>query len=232
MNAAHTHDETFCRPVKHGVSGESTESPPTISMHADEFNELIGDEFIPLLNKAGGAGFQVTAYTQTWSDVEARMGNRAKAGQVAGNFNTLIMLRVKELATAEMLTEQLPRVEVFTLMSVSGVDDSSDPGSGVDFKSRNEDRISVSEVPMLTPAELITLPRGQAFALLEGGQLWKIRMPLPATDLDMPESLTEIASEMERTYITNDHWYRIQEPWWGVVADITEPADETEVSDG
>jgi iron complex transport system ATP-binding protein len=29
-------------------------------------------------------------------------------------------LRVKELATAEMLTEQLPRVEVFTLMSVSG----------------------------------------------------------------------------------------------------------------
>ena len=47
------------------------------------------------------------------------------------------------------------------------MDDSSEPGSGVDFKSRNEDRISVSEVPLLTPAELITLPKGQAFALLE-----------------------------------------------------------------
>ena len=175
---------------------------------------------------------QVTAYTQTWSDVEARIGNRAKAGQVAGNFNSLIMLRVKELATAEMLTEQLPRVEVFTLMSVSGVDDSSDPGSGVDFKSRNEDRISVSEVPMLTPAELITLPKGQAFALLEGGQLWKIRMPLPAADADMPENLTEIANEMERTYITNDHWYRVQEPWWGAVADVTEPVAEIAPSDG
>ncbi len=217
---------------KHGVSGESMDTPPTISMHADEFNELIGDEFIPLLNKAGGAGFQVTAYTQTWSDVEARIGNRAKAGQVAGNFNTLIMLRVKELATAEMLTEQLPRVEVFTLMSVSGVDDSSDPGSGVDFKSRNEDRISVSEVPLLTPAELITLPKGQAFALLEGGQLWKIRMPLPAADSEMPGNLTEIANEMERTYITNDHWYRVQEPWWGSVADVAEPAAEVETSDG
>ena len=67
-------------------------------------------------------------------------------------------------------------------MSVSGVDDSSDPGSGVDFKSRNEDRISVSEVPLLTPAELVTLPKGQAFALLEGGQLWKLRMPLPVED--------------------------------------------------
>ena len=213
---------------KHGVDGDNADAPPTISMHADEFNELIGDEFIPLLNKAGGAGFQVTAYTQTWSDVEARLGNHAKAGQVAGNFNTLIMLRVKELATAEMLTEQLPKVEVFTLMSVSGVDDSSDPGSGVDFKSRNEDRISVSEVPLLTPAELVTLPKGQAFALLEGGQLWKIRMPLPATDSDMPESLTEIAKEMERTYITNDHWYRVQEPWWTGVPDVTKPRNEIE----
>ena len=217
---------------KHGVDGESIDTPPTISMHADEFNELIGDEFVPLLNKAGGAGFQVTAYTQTWSDVEARIGNRAKAGQVAGNFNTMIMLRVKELATAEMLTDQLPKVEVFTLMSVSGVNDSSEPGSGIDFSSRNEDRISVSEVPLLTPAELITLPKGQAFALLEGGQLWKIRMPLPATDSDMPESLTEITNEMERTYITNDHWYRVQEPWWGAAPDVSEPAVEPEASDG
>ena len=219
---------------KHGVSGEAIDTPPTITLHADEFNELIGDEFVPLLNKAGGAGFQVTAYTQTGSDVEARIGNRAKAGQVAGNFNSLIMLRVKELATAEMLTDQLPRVEVFTLMSVSGVDDSSDPGSGIDFKSRNEDRISVSEVPMLTPAELITLPKDQAFALLEGGQLWKLRMPLPAADADMPASLTEIANEMERTYITNDHWYRIQEPWWLSVAEVQQPTTNTEqdASDG
>jgi len=34
---------------------EETARPPTISLHADEFNELIGDEFVPLLNKAGGA---------------------------------------------------------------------------------------------------------------------------------------------------------------------------------
>ena len=230
---------------KHGVEDPAdgqtlTDGPavmPTISLHADEFNELIGDEFVPLLNKAGGAGFQVTAYTQTWSDVEARIGNRAKAGQVAGNFNTLIMLRVKELATAEMLTDQLPKVEVFTLMSVSGVDDSSDPTSGVDFKSRNEDRISVSEVPMLTPAELVALPKGQAFALLEGGQLWKLRMPLPDTSRDpvMPESLAAVANEMERTYITNDQWYRQRETWWHAVADATRsvesPATSSEKND-
>lgn len=60
-----------------------------INLHADEFNELMGDEFIPLINKGGGAGIQVTAYTQTLSDIEARIGSRAKAGQVIGNFNTL-----------------------------------------------------------------------------------------------------------------------------------------------
>lgn len=152
---------------------------PTISLHADEFNELIGDEFIPLLNKAGGAGFQVTAYTQTWSDVEARLGNKAKAGQVAGNFNTLIMFRVKELATAEMLTKQLDTCEVSALMEVSGVSDSSDPFSDVDFSSSNEDRLSTTEVPLISPATIMALPKGQAFALLEGGQLWKIRLPLP-----------------------------------------------------
>ncbi|HCI46715.1 MAG TPA: conjugative coupling factor TraD, PFGI-1 class [Rhodospirillaceae bacterium] len=201
---------------------------PTISLHADEFNELIGDEFVPLLNKAGGAGFQVTAYTQTWSDVEARLGNRAKAGQVAGNSNTMLMLRVKELDTAAMLTDQLPRVEVFTLMSVSGVDDSSDPGSGVDFKSRNEDRISVSEVPMLTAADMVTLPKGQAFALLEGGQLWKIRIPLPddREDAAMPDDFEAIADAMRRSYVTNDHWYRATDHWWHAVTEAASLAPD------
>ena len=84
---------------------------PTISLHADEFNELMGDEFIPLVNKGGGAGMQVTAYTQTWSDLEAGLESRAESGPGHGNFNTLMMFRVKELATATLLTDQLPIVE-------------------------------------------------------------------------------------------------------------------------
>jgi hypothetical protein len=187
-----------------------------ISVHADEFNGLIGVEFVPLLNKAGGAGFQITAYTQTWSDVEASVGSRAKAGQVAGNFNTLIMLRVKEFATAEMLTRQLPKVEITTLMQVSGVNDSSNPGSGVDFTSRNEDRISVSEVPLIDPDTVMALPKGQAFALLEGGQLWKLRLPLPDArrDPQMPRDLAAMATEMDRRYHSNAQWYRDTSHWW------------------
>ena len=73
--------------IDDGLPGAATGVKVPINVHADEFNELMGDEFIPMVNKGGGAGVQVTAYTQTLSDIEARIGNRAKAGQVIGNFN-------------------------------------------------------------------------------------------------------------------------------------------------
>jgi len=190
----------------HGRGFPGEVKPRRIAIHADEFNELIGDEFIPLLNKAGGAGFQVTAYTQTWSDVEARIGSPAKAGQIAGNFNTLIMLRVKEVATAELLTDQLPEVHVVSTIVSSSVSDTNDPGEFTDFASRNEDRIAPESVRMLGPTDLVRLPKGQAFALLHGGQLHKIRMPLPSGENDslMPESLEAIGQALRN---------RLDGPW-------------------
>ncbi|HEX6961754.1 MAG TPA: type IV conjugative transfer system coupling protein TraD [Lacipirellula sp.] len=181
----------------HGLPGQT--KPRRIAIHADEFNELIGEEFIPLLNKAGGAGFQVTAYTQTWSDVEARIGSRAKAGQIAGNFNSLIMLRVKEMATAKLLTDQLPEVRIVSTVVASSVSDTNDPGEFADFASRNEDRITTESAPMLSPSDLVQLPKGQAFALIHGGQLHKIRMPLPdgSHDSMMPQSLEAIGQELK-----------------------------------
>jgi conjugative coupling factor TraD (TOL family) len=150
-----------------------------ICLHADEFNELIGEEFIPLLNKSGGAGFAVTAYTQTWSDVEARIGSKAKAGQIAGNFNTLIMLRVKELATAKLLTDQLPEVHVTLKVASSSVSDPATLTEETDFSTKNEDRLQHTSAPLIQPTDLMQLPKGEAFALLHGGHLYKLRFPLP-----------------------------------------------------
>ena len=185
--------------------------PAKTYLHTDEFNELIGDEFVPLLNKARGAGFNVTAYTQTLSDIEARMGNSAKANQIIGNFNNLIFLRVKDSATAELLTGQLDQVDIMTVTSVSGVVDTSDPTSGVDYISRNEDSLSIRPEPMLTNADIMALPKGHAFALFEGGQLWKLRMPLPyaGDDPHFPQNLNQIADAMRRKYTTADNWWQM-----------------------
>lgn len=183
-----------------GLPGET--AARRIAIHADEFNELIGDEFIPLLNKAGGAGFQVTAYTQTWSDVEARIGSKPKAGQIAGNFNSLIMLRVKEIATAELLIDQLPEVRVVSTLLTSSVSDTNDPGDFADFASRNEDRITSERATLLSASDLVQLPKGQAFALIQGGQLYKIRMPFPDGNHDrwMPENVAVIGNEIKCRY--------------------------------
>ena len=188
----------------------NSDERPAVSIHADEFNELIGDEFIPLLNKAGGAGFQVTAYTQTWSDVMARLGNAAKAGQVAGNFNSIIMLRVRELETAEMLTEQLKQVEINQLTTISGSTDSSNPDNDTLFVSRTEDRATTQRVDQIHPNDLTQLPKGQAFALLDGGIPKKIRLPLPdPTDFaDIPDTLAALTQDMRSAYTTSDSWYR------------------------
>lgn len=185
-----------------------------INLHCDEFNELMGPEFIPLVNKGGGAGIQVTAYTQTVSDIEARIGSAAKAGQVIGNFNNLFMLRVREDKTAELLTNQLRQVSVQTRMIVSMAADNSNPDSDVDFTSSGGDRISTIQVPMLEPADIVNLPKGQAFVLMEGGQLWKVRMPLPLPDKgkDVPRSILDIAASMRSQYHAGERWWEAVAP--------------------
>ena len=198
--------------IDDGLPGATTGVKVPINVHADEFNELMGDEFIPMINKGGGAGVQVTAYTQTLSDIEARIGNRAKAGQVVGNFNNLFMLRVRETATAELLTRQLPKVEVYATTVMSGATDSSDPTGNTAFTSNTQDRISSNSVPLIEPAHVVGLPKGQCFALIEGGHLWKIRMPLPAPDPDevMPKDLQELAGYMRQHYVEADEWWENQ----------------------
>ncbi len=128
---------------------------------------------------------------------------------MVGNFNNLVMLRVREEKTAELLTRQLRQVNVATRMLVSMASDSSDIANDIDFTSSGGDRISTVQVPMIEPADVVSLPKGQAFALLEGGQLWKVRMPLPLPDRheDIPGSIAELAERMKRDYTTGEQWW-------------------------
>jgi type IV secretory pathway TraG/TraD family ATPase VirD4 len=141
-------------------------------------------------------------YTQTWADVEARIGDKAKAAQISGNLNTLIMLRVKNKETAEILTNQLPEVQLINATQASAATDSSDDRDVLSFSTRNEDRITSVAAPMLSPADLVQLPKGQAFALIEGGQLYKIRLPLfdPDEKHPIPSDMESVAASMRQVY--------------------------------
>ncbi len=79
----------------------------------------------------------------------------------------------------------------------SGVTDT--PGGINSFSSNTREQVVTRNVPLLDTAALIQLPKGQAFALLEGGQLWKIRLPLPVADkpCPLPESVAQLAAWMQ-----------------------------------
>lgn len=201
------------RLYKHGIEeglpniGEAKQKPKII-IHGDEFSDLIGPQFKTLINKSGGAGYELTLYTQTWSDPIAELGDRAKAGQLAGNIGTMIMMGVKERETCEMFTSQLPEVNVSEVMAVSSVTDSNNFDDGITFTSQNQDRLSTTRVPLISPADIVALPKGQAFVMLNGSEAWKIRIPLPSQDDDeaLPDDLSAMLREMRASYTSVVDW--------------------------
>lgn len=176
-----------------------------ILVHMDEFNELItGDEIIQFLNKSGGAGLMAHLYSQTVKDIEAKIGSTAKAAQIIGNLQNLIMMRVAEESTADLLVSKLPMVEIESNTGVSG---SKDSGDLLESQTDNQDRMTTKEDSMLRANDIMSLPKGQAFFLKNGGELWKVRFPLFAKDrIDLPVEIKEMVAQMKANYQTSDGW--------------------------
>ena len=185
-----------------------------IRVHIDEANEPADKNLIPSLNKAGGAGVSVTAYTQTSSDLEARLGNKAFAAQMLGNFNTLICFRVQDEATARIFVEKQRRVNVNTMLVYSGATDSSDVSSSVDFTSSTQSRVQQQQTEMISATDLTQLPKGQFFCVMDGNKLFKGRVPWlePERGEDIPQDIRDVAARMRRSYSSNlPDWYGYQD---------------------
>jgi hypothetical protein len=69
---------------------------------------------------------------------------------------------------------------------------------------------------MIQPADILGLPQGQAFALLEGNRRFKLRIPMPKKEDDpfVPESIRQVASDMKARYRTSEQWAR-ETDWLG-----------------
>lgn len=167
-----------------------------VNIHCDEISEFIQDSFVKVLNKARGAGFQVTAYGQTIQDLEVSLGSRAKAEMTQGNLNTLVLMRVVNKETASILTDMLPKVDIINHTQVSLVNDSPHGDDGEYFNTTNEDRVQMTSVPMLDPSDVLKLPKGQAFILVNGGELYKVRIPLPLNDGLCPNDINKAMQEI------------------------------------
>jgi hypothetical protein len=61
---------------------------------------------------------------------------------------------------------------------------------------------------MISPADIVALPKGQAFVLLRGSELWKIRIPMPSKtdDQELPDDLGDMLQHMRRSYTSVVDW--------------------------
>ena len=172
-----------------------------LNFHCDELSEIIQDSFVKILNKAGGAGFRVTAYAQTKQDLEVALGSTAMAEMTEGNLNTLIMMRVKNEETANLLVKILPQVGVVGHTQVSMANDTPHGNEGIYFTTTNEDRIQTTNVPMLEVSDIISLPKGQAFVFVNGGELYKIRIPMPSNKESIPTDIKTLIRQINHNVI-------------------------------
>jgi len=177
----------------------STGSRDGLCLHTDEFSELVRDEFVTLLNKAGGAGIKVTAYTQTVNDLGAIFGNNSdKPKMLLGNFGTTVMMRVANQDTARTFTDCLETIRTRTTTPSTAANDRADGDSGELFTTHNTDQIAEDTSQIITDNDVFSLPKGQAFVLTNGGELYKARIPLPKNDGLVPETAVELMSEVNQ----------------------------------
>lgn len=172
-----------------------------LNFHCDELSEIIQDSFVKILNKAGGAGFRVTAYAQTKQDLVVALGSTAMAEMTEGNLNTLIMMRVKNEETANLLVKILSQVGVVGHTQVSMVNDTPYGEEGIYFNTTNEDRVQTTNVPMVEVSDIISLPKGQAFVFVNGGELYKVRTPMPSNDKSVPTDIKKLIREINHSAV-------------------------------
>jgi hypothetical protein len=129
--------------------------------------------------------------------MEVRLKTAAKAGQAAGNLGAIVMFRCTETKTVEMLLGQLPKVPILRVIPASSSSDTPHGEAGIYYNSTNEDRLTHSEQRLIEQTDVLNLPKGQAFCLLEGGKLYKLRMPFPQQEsIHVPNDLENMLRVM------------------------------------
>ena len=173
-----------------------------ICIYADEIYEMVGPQFTQLLNKGRGAGCRITTAGQTLEDFFVGYGDKDKAGQAIGNYNSMFFLRSRNLKTAELLTEQLREAPIHRVTPMSAARDFGGEGSSGHFASTNSQLLTIDNVKMLEASSIASLPPGEAFALIDGGSLYKVKIPMLETP-DEPKyaSVGEVIADMHRQEI-------------------------------
>ena len=165
-----------------------------IYLYVEEMNEVANMPMVNLLNKSRGAGFIVTAATQTFSDLVVRLGDEPKARMALGNFNNLIALRSIDGDTQELITETFGTTMIMTTMHEQKTVAIGSDRDFTNFSGGYGERLIETPDTDVFPQELLAqLPDLEYMARVSGGEVIKGRVPIlkpDAEDLLMLKQLT------------------------------------------
>ena len=178
-------------------SSKTGEANAELCLHIDEFSNVVDVPMINLLNKAGGAGVKISAYTQTVNDLGASMGSPDETKMLIGNFGTINCLRVANEDTAKIVVDCLQKIRARSSTPSTMSNDKSDKNTEL-FSTYNTDQVGETVSELITINDLYSLPKGQAFTMTNGGELYKIRIPLPKNDGTAPSSFTSLLEELKK----------------------------------
>lgn len=148
-----------------------------VYLFVDEAAEVMNEQAIQILNKAGGAGFKAFIATQTTADFDAAFGSSARTKQALGNLNNVICLRVKDPDMAKWIAESFGKTSARTL-NTSYSTGSGSSAAFLEFSGSTSRSSTETEIPFVSPDLLTRLPGLHFFAFLAGSKLYKGRLPI------------------------------------------------------
>jgi len=149
---------------------------PDLHLVVDEFNSVIFEGYIDILNKARAAGVHVTLTTQTAADISAVL-DRDRLDQIWTNVTNKIIMRVPNKNMAEEISSLFGEVKIPKWVHTRGVNANLGGATEV-YKSSHSVRLDQEAVPLLAPDILKTLPKGHAIISQNGLPPRKVRFPL------------------------------------------------------
>lgn len=187
-----------------------------VAVHFDEFSAVKTTAAKNLLARAGELGVKLRVYTQSHADFVKSLGSRDDAEAAYDGFGAIVMFRVNNQNTADILVSRLNKVGIEKEGKVFGYSDSSSPETPEDFSSSAMQREEGETSTLLTHQNVMSLPTGEAFLLTNGVKLEKIRMPLIEVDESVaPDSIREMVKIMKNNDLGqvsadgyNDTWFQ------------------------
>lgn len=151
-------------------------------LFVDELADVVTPEFVGLLAKSRGAGLRIVAAAQSAADLEAALGDRARAQQALANANATIQFRALSATDAELFSA-MAGARLLPARSEAADYEPSLLGSGLrtvdDFRARFGERTDWREAPLVPPWALVDLPVLEFYGRWEG-RIVRGRVPLLA----------------------------------------------------